>query len=58
MRLYVHGRSGGVSVGIIGGLILLILVATTAFWVAVLVGAMLAVAGLYAGARSVWRRRR
>ena len=51
-------RSTGVSVGIVGAVALGILLATTVFWVAVIVAAALVVAGLYAGAQSLWRHRR
>jgi hypothetical protein len=55
MRFYLRtGR--GVSVGIIGGLVLLILLAATVFWVAVIVAAVFAVAAVAYTARWVWLR--
>jgi hypothetical protein len=47
-----------VSVGIVGALVLGILLATAVFWLALIVGAVLVVAGLYAGGRALLRRRR
>jgi hypothetical protein len=57
VRFYFRtSRSTGVSVGIVGAVVLGILLAATVFWVAVIVGALLIVAGACAGALWVWRR--
>ena len=44
MRIYLRGGNGwGVSVGIVGALVIGVLVATTVFWVAAVVAAVLVV---------------
>jgi|AmaraimetFIIA100_FD_contig_51_2882147_length_596_multi_8_in_0_out_0_2 hypothetical protein len=59
MRLYArNGPNTGVSVGLFGAFVLGVLLATTAFWLAVIGAAVLLVAGLYAGALWLWRRSR
>jgi hypothetical protein len=58
MRIYLRGGRGwGVSVGVIGGLILLVIVATITFWAAAIVAATLII-WLFARAFiAAWRRR-
>jgi hypothetical protein len=57
MRIYLRGGRGwGVSVGVIGGLILLVIVATITFWAAVIVAATLII-WLFARVLIALRRR-
>ena len=59
MRFYFRtSRSTGVSVGLVGAVVLGVLLATTVFWLAVIVAAVLVVAGMYVVARGTWQRRR
>jgi hypothetical protein len=55
VRFYFRTRSGGVSVGIIGALVLLVLVAALWFYVAITVVAVLALAGIGYVARGMWQ---
>jgi hypothetical protein len=48
------GPGSAVSVGIIGGLVLLILLAATVFWVAVIVAAVTVLAALAYACRWAW----
>jgi hypothetical protein len=60
VRFYVRGGSGwGVSVGLLGGLVLLVLVAALWFWLAVIVAAVIVLTALWLLARALiaaWRR--
>jgi len=52
------GRGTGVSVGIVGALVLGILVATTVFWLAVIVVAILVLAGVGCAMRGLCQQLR
>jgi hypothetical protein len=58
VRFYFRTRAGGVSVGIIGALVLLVLVAALWFYIALAVVAVLVLAGIAYAARAVWQRAR
>jgi hypothetical protein len=59
VRLYVRGGRGwGVSVGIVGALVLGLLVAALWFYIALAVAAVLVLAGVAYAARAVWQRAR
>jgi hypothetical protein len=59
VRVYLRGRRGGVSVGVVGALVLGVLLAAAWFWLAVVIAAVavVAVLGLFARALIArWRR--
>jgi len=58
-RFYVRGGNGwGVSVGIIGAILIGIALATTVFWLAVIVVAILVLAGVECAMRGLWQQLR
>lgn len=50
------GPNSGVSFGIVGGLIMLIVVAALVFWLAIILGAVLVAAALFVGVKAAVER--
>lgn len=59
MRVYMRaGRNTGISTGLAGGLIILVALAAVVFWIAVIIGAIIVTAGLWAAAKWAIERSR
>jgi hypothetical protein len=57
MRFYVRNRNGGMSVGVVGGLVLLVLLATAWFYMAIIAATALVLYGVGYGIHRLATRR-